>query len=670
MTHPNQPHELDDDADPMIDALLAEFVPSDPAQRKCPPDLSAQILAQLSQTKVHRRTPTTQTTAPTRWSAPTRAFAVAVAIAASLAAIVWLGPAGNTPEDESAPGLNAPGLNSVAENPTKNIPAPQPATGAPTESTDSSVAVTDSPSTPETPSPRRPLRGIPLDSPRIASNDVPATETEHGIGNAPGRGQNPVATPRSTTADPLTLVAAETAATAREYWNQLGITPTPDAPNHEITARLKDQLGIVLAGDVLSDPERLHRALAQPTQAKELAKHWLASATERNLWAMSQPDKADLVDEVARGFSGQQPFDTTLVSLINGSSNQSKQWYQSIGHGGVEGVSKRLADITMNADLRCVECHNSKIGRSGTQEDFWSFVALVRNAVTWQDDGWAVADQTDPAPTFFELPDGRQRLAEPHVSPRLLGAPNDFDGLNGWSDSLVGSRVLAGSLVDSLWQLVHGRKLKPSPVDVFAPPSGQQLDQLHTQLAADLQASGFDVARTLALIIASPMARRSTPDALRGEALLTTSDSDRIEALELVGAFAAAVDKPSSSRKDRMDIAMRRVGGLLQPDEQSALLAQPIFQAPRKNVSTSQSGDGQPAISLAQQLSVDFPSDNSSLPVSWLRSIDDYDQQIQHLVYLSGDDKVPDDLADIAKRLKDNGSVPSALSRIWWILRN
>jgi len=74
-------------------------------------------------------------------------------------------------------------------------------------------------------------------------------------------------------------------------------------------------------------------------------------------------------------------------------------------------------------------------------------------------------------------------------------------------------------------------------------------------------------------------------------------------------------------------------------------------------------------VDFGEALGVDFPGGDAPLPVSWLRSIDDYDQQVQHLVYLSGQPRVTAEIRKIAARLKDSGSTESALSRLWWILR-
>lgn len=643
--------EKTDDADPMVDALLAEFISMDSNKRKSPPDLSAQILAQLDTAPVTETTtnPVSREVSIESWS-PARVASLIATLAACLVGAIWL--LGNS-DDPS-------GLTDSGSEP-------------------SMLAQAD---THEAPSVTLDPNGTPKIGGMEFSQDLASAANNSTAGNAQGSPSGNPLGHRSVAKDsgqgsgsakavaPLNVVAATASATARDYWKSLGITPTPEASSSVIASRLKSRLGVVFPEETLADPQRLRNVLAQSSNSAEIAKRWLALTTGNSLDAIARPEKADLVNELSRGVTGESPFDVTLVSLIDGSSDHSKNWYETIARGGTEGIAKQLASVSMNADLRCVKCHDSRIGRSGTQDDYWSFVALVRNVIQRTDNRWVLSNQPKPTSTFFELPDGRQRLAQARVSGHLLQSAQGISDFKAWTKTLLGNRALASSVVDSLWKLVHGRKLKPSPVDAFAPPVDGNLNQLHALLAQDLIDSQFDVARTLALIIASPMATRSVPEALRGNAVLTTTDQQRSAALELVGAFAASVEAPQSSQKQRVDVAMRRVGGRLNTGNQGTLLAQPIYNDPAAAKNPSQPTGTTPAVSFSEQLSVDFPASGSSLPVSWLRSINDFDQQVQHLVYLSGQTSVSAEIKDAAERLKKADGEESALSRVWWILRN
>ncbi len=658
-----------DEADPMIDALLAEFVPDDPQRRSQPPDLSEQILARLAEgcEPVDSQSEPTETGPPrttaavvgqTPPTAPastlTRMVSLLVAVAASILGVMWL--AG---DDQAAPENNPIAVSLDANG---GVADANPNTGSPGKPTDPDQRVAKAPaSTAEIgggKSTEQPIRGKVLTPPRLADNQtIDAPETS-----------SPQRVPIS--ADQLASIGdvlAVTTQTARSYWRDLNVTPTAAAAPNEMLARLKRRLGVELSAEALSDPSRLRSELTAEASARQIAKRWLAVTADAGIGQVDRAENAPLIGRLAEGLSGQAGWDATLVSLIDGSGEHAERWYETIGRGGTEAIAKRLAGVSMNADVRCIRCHDSMIGRSGTQEDYWSFVALVRNVFERGEDRWVISRQPKSIQTFFELPDGRQRLATPKVSEHLLGTSQEIEGFNTWAATLPGSDALASSTVDSLWQLVHGRKLKPSPVDAFAPPINENLDRLHTQLADDLSASGFDVARTLALIIASPMSNRSVPEPLRGNNVVTVSERERQEALELVAAFAASVQPPSSSQQDRLELAMRRIGGSLQPGDQGTILAQPIYNTPP--LKPKSPGSERVEVDFAEQLGVDFPGGDAPLPVSWLRSIDDYDQQVQHLVYLSGHQRVTPEIRKIAERLQESGSTESALSRLWWILR-
>ncbi|MCC9604113.1 hypothetical protein LOC67_26465 [Stieleria sp. JC731] len=652
--HSQQPSSSDDakaidDSDPVVDVLLKEFIALDPNKRTTPPDLSESILARLNDSAV----------VPARNHQPSyryglvKTLSAVAAFAASILGVIYLGPFTNkaiAPKDAE--------VSSLVGSPSPNV----------TDSSPEIPMLADYDVDDRQPIEPRPgvNPGIRLDLPEsnLTDSDLISDANSLATGDTDTSDLNTTALPSDrVVVGHIELMATTTESIAREYWKSVGVQPTPRASDAELAARLQQRLGIQLPTDAMADPQRLRDEFAKSNHAREIAKRWLALSADWNLGAIDNEQNQPLLDELTEGVSGQVPMDVTLVGLISGESQHSGQWYQVIGRDGTEGIARRLAGISMNADLRCVRCHDSMIGRSGTQDDYWSFVAMIRSFVHRDNDHWSVQSVGKPVPTFFELLDGRQRLAVPKVSEHLAGK-KPMDDFHAWSETLKGSQQLAASIVDSLWKLVHGRPLQPSPVDALAPPVDDHLNRLHQQLARDLQESNFDLARTLSLIVSSPMSTRSVPQQLRGDALLTTSDKDRSQALELVTAFAAAVDAPASSRHDRIEVAMRRVGGRLVDD--GTLLAQPVLVSP---TSREVANANKPKLSREDKISVDFPGEDASLPVSWIQSIDDFDQQVQHLVYLSGGRRVPENVTEAAKRLRQNSDDDAALSRIWWILR-
>jgi hypothetical protein len=702
MTTSTEPRDqFADGADPMIDALLAEFVPADPQKRSRPPDLTDRILERLATAESlsdtgdflanprsgsHEFDPTG--TVPARrpntassgihWG-PLATLVLGIA-AAVMFAFWFRGQFSNSDSSSEQSSLLAESSNvtgselsqnaveaelpnraELAIRPDRGVPdddlqddefdleLPTPATGSDT----SAESIADS----------NPPRVIPL----LVESDQSEIPTHSSSSSADEMTAEP---PQRRPAKPLVAIAKETETVARQYWEAVGVEPAPAATFDELQSRLARRLGIRLDEGALNDVARLKQALAERKNAASIAGRWLAQTAEVNDAAMTRSENSELVKQFGDAFAGETSFETTFVSLLDGSDPNSPRFYQTLARGGHEGIAKRLAETAMNADLRCIRCHDSMIGRSGTQEDYWSLVALLRQNLERQDQRWLVKDESTKTDVFYDLPDGRRRLAEPKVSRRLLGTEDDLQEFRQLGDALAESRAFAGSIVDSLWRLVHGRHLVPTPVDALAPPADDNLLRLHATLTDDLLASNFDVARTMALIIASPMTNRTVPDALRVENRVVASEAERAQALELVGAFAAAVESPRSTLSQRIDVAMRRIGGRLLDGEQPSLLAQPLLARPGGPTPKSKRPMEQLELSFRQRLGVDFPGSDAPLPVAWLRSIKDYDQQVQHLVYLSGQRNVPPEIADAAKRLREAGTVESALNRIWWILRD
>lgn len=680
----NLPNELTDDADPIIDALLAEFVSENPGSRKTPPDLSGEILRKLAALQIDERMEESRAGAATslpsgvassgvqpsvnnsREKSSGRRFSagavvsIIIAVAASLLGVIWFAGQDETTTESSV---------RVAENVDVSDEGVQP---------DASVALSarasDSGETVDRiakgDSSRRKNnapKGIRLDAPDETSSLV----GQEPSSNLPG---NSLKTASSgSKLESIDSVSRRLEQLAFSYWDSLDLTPTAEANASELAVRFGKQLDVSVSSEHVNQVGQLQQHLSKRPNARRLASKWLANALGQKTESIRQNGNAGLVEELGLAFSPKQSFSTTLVSLVDGSSDNASAFYNLLDRGPKNGGDKvglahQLASLTMNSDLRCVRCHDSLIGRAGTQEDHWSFVTLLRRSMLRTSDGWKFESNKRNKAGFFELPDGRMQMVQPSVSNAFFEASKPPTELGEWAKQLTGSSQFASSIVDSLWKMVHQRKLSPSAIDAFAPPTNESLTRIRDELVRDLIASDFDVTRTLALIVASPMNRRSVPESLLPKNALTSSDAQRALAMEQVGAFAATVDRPVASRRQRLDLAINRVGGALKKDADRALLAQPIVQSPKKSLSSSASTN--PLLDFTKRLSVDFPGNEAALPVAWLSSIDDYDQQVEHLAYLAGEHQVPKDIAEIASDLRSAGSRESALSRLWWILNN
>jgi hypothetical protein len=229
-----------------------------------------------------------------------------------------------------------------------------------------------------------------------------------------------------------------------------------------------------------------------------------------------------------------------------------------------------------------------------------------------------------------------------------------------WSQSLIGSPELARGVVNSLWQLVHGQPLRGRVVDPISAPHNGSLDRLEENLAQDLVRSQFNVARTLALIVASPATQRAVPTPLLPENALLADESETRAAMHAVNAFAAALpSRTQLATSARLNEAMRAIGNKL--DAEGRPFVAQIGNAPEKSGNTKDS---------SKSLSMDFPYRADSLPVQWLSSIKDEQSQVEHLGYLAGVDRVPSRVLEAAEAMRA-ASVNNELTlhRIWWLMR-
>ena len=523
---------------------------------------------------------------------------------------------------------------------------------------------------PDTPSPRvvqeqprqpttqRENRGVPM-TPSIANID------DEPVPNQPKPIKVPVE--RSiATIDPIDLVATELETQWESYWNAMGIKPTSEASVDEAAARLSRVLDTPISADSMADPKRLREQVVSKALSKQIAALWLQRITDGGTKKLKQPARDDLVAEVASGIRSQQAFDKSFVRLISGQSDQASALYTAFSAGGHDALVRRLAAVSMNVDLRCTKCHDALIEGSGRQESYWSFASFIKQGLTRSRDGqWSIAaDSTSkPRPMFYELPDGRQRMVDPVVDSQWMSSTLGRTGkdVREWSSGLVGSPELARGIVNSVWQLVHGRSLRGRVIDTITAPHHESLERIEERLTEDLMSSGFDVSRTIALVIASPVSRRSVPDALKIGNQLTASDEDILDALNSVDAFAASLPvQPRMNVRDRVEVAMKSAGGSLGDLDGSELLA---------NIASGdyRSGKGK-AVTLPKDSG--YPYKASSLPVQWLASIDSYESQVDHLGYLAGMTELPRAIHDASVAIRKSGSSDElALRRVWWLLR-
>lgn len=479
--------------------------------------------------------------------------------------------------------------------------------------------------------------------------------------------------PQLTRDVPTSLPEIDVVATAVEkdlksYWKAIGIGASDELSEAETLSRLQDRVGIKLSAFKGIKSRDIRSELVTPQGSAEIASRWLDQMTEGGLGRLETQVRESLIAKVSQGVAGKKPFGEVFAGLLSGQSEQSSAFYSAAAGDGHDALVRRVASVSMNVDLRCTQCHDALIEGSGQQNSYWSFSSFMRRGLRQSRSGdWSTVsvDQIKSKSAFYELLDGRQRAVQPGIDPNWLdsASENDMADIRGWAQQLETSRELAGGLVNSLWQFVHGRSLRGSVVDTVSAPHDATLQRLQDRLTDDLLQSNFDVARTLAIIIASPVTTRSVPAALQTKNALTASDTEIREAMNHVNAFAAALPVHTNlNLRRRLEIVMKSTGGRLGDlDGADALLA---------NIATTQRSGKPKSPKIKKPEVTGFPYKTTGLPVQWLSTIKTYQSRVDHLGYLAGKDELPKPIQQAALELKRSGSDQElALARVWWLLQ-
>ena len=629
-----------------LDAMLDEALGG-----SRPPDLSNEILARFhssassSEASVRRARP--RKSSPTNRSRRKQFVAVAVGIgslAAVLAGVIALQPDHNITDR----------VSELIENAQREDGDVQE-----TSSPDSEADGRVSKPARKNKSKRKPPKGIPM---VVQTPDANRPET--GLASSDALDSNLAG---ELEVVELALVSAQVDAEVQGYWKAVGIEPTAEATAEETAARLAKALGTKVSAGAVSDVDQLQAELAQSLNAEAIARRWLSQITNRRSGRMDAKLRDQIVGEIASCIQTGSSFDETISGWLSGESKNSGAFFSALSAGprsagGVHGMARSLAALTLNVDARCTRCHDAYIEGNGQQSDYWNFMAFMNRGVQKDTDGNFIVDTVDSKadPVFYELSDGRQRVADPLVPSNWMTRADSggYQRMRNFSKELIGSSELASGVVNSLWQLVHGQPLRGRVVDPISAPHNEALQRLEEQLTEDLIESRFNIARTLALIIASPATRRSVPGTLLPENAWVANQADKNAAMNAVDAFAAAlpprVALPVTQRTDQV---LRSIGARIDSSGRDSL---------------AQIGEGGTfsTVKNGKALAADFPVKAELLPVQWLKLIEDRDSQIAHLGYLAGQNAVPTYVQESVEAMNAADVDPNLLLHlVWWLMK-
>ena len=182
-------------------------------------------------------------------------------------------------------------------------------------------------------------------------------------------------------------------------------------------------------------------------------------------------------------------------------------------------------------------------------------------------------------------------------------------------------------------------------------------------MARDLIQSNFNIARTLALVIASPVSRRSVPEIFGDGNSALVSSEERAVASDSINAFAASA--PVTKRMTiarRVDQAARSIGVKIDATN-------PAFVAQANNSSSTPSRNGVKDKTLS--VKDDFPTNGEQLPVQWLQLLPLQQSRLDHLAYLAGYDDLPSEVRELVEMMEEDTEKDRnlTLQRVWWMIR-
>ena len=416
-------------------------------------------------------------------------------------------------------------------------------------------------------------------------------------------------------ADALRLVSHRVQTHTETYWAAMRVDAGTAIDVDAWRQRLKQRFDTQTAPSAI-DADATFSWLSDPEAARSVA-----TAIGKQMGLNSDSMVAELSDVIASGSSA----DRWLLDALLG--DEGKTDHLSL---------VKIGRLLLAADLRCTRCHDASLGQSVVgdhgQSDYWSLAAVVSNR---------------SKETFYESVDGRMVLAPQVLSPRLHGFDDAAPIVDRQTlrNRLRGSKILATAIVDQVWAASFGRPLKVSTIDFEVSATDPALDDLRRELIDDLVRSGFDVRRTLATILTSPMFLRESFDRTR-------HSDDRLES------FAAFPIRGGRGFNDRV-LAAKLATGMTLDTMPDRILGQ-LRDVPVQTRAARVDRPGRPRL----------PAFDPSRVPAWLLAIDDADQQRDHLAYLARRGSLPDDVLAIDRWMLDQ-SAPARerLANVWWLIR-
>ena len=471
------------------------------------------------------------------------------------------------------------------------------------------------------------------------------------------------------------------------YWNSIGVTPAPAADDATLANRIADRFGFLPgSGDESDSSSSSGNAVAGDPVKIELASSDLFSS-ERQSRLLAERLIKQLGNGLKLGDERSEQLVTSAAEVIR-SGGRFDQWISDwvaseaipsepagAAHLQAAAMGEWVAGRLMGADVGCARCHDSPIDSRFNQHDYWAVAAIFT--------------PTPMQSVFYEMPDGRQKVAAPGAPRRWLGLPRTpvQPGVSGAATiasraelaaSLVGNRQLARALINHLWTIGFGTPMVSAASSPIAPPQDDSIALALEMLSEKLIAADFDIRVAARWVIQSEPMKRGTPVELQGDAWRLAGESQLVAASLAQRSFAAARSPwPAASQAQLLAMMESRSGK--QPAKigtRDSMLAQPIAATPGADASKSATGSrGDKSIDYQDYWWTQWLADREGLKGGWMESIADRDQQVRHAFYAVGYQNVNARQLEWGNSLIDSSATGAderneEIAKIYWVIQN
>jgi hypothetical protein len=304
----------------------------------------------------------------------------------------------------------------------------------------------------------------------------------------------------------------------RDEWQKAKIKPSPAAPDAEFLRRayldltgripnIQEALAFLENKDKGKRLKLIEYLLASPDYAKNFGNLWTVLLIGRARQERGV-DRDALAGWLRTQVAADRPWNEIAYDLIDAKGSNKENGAVNFPLAHLEFGAVPLTSITtrvfLGQQVQCTQCHDHPTN-DWKQADFWGinafFKGIRRQEVRKTDstgaevyDHTELSDEPTDAYSSFDRRNGLVGIAFPtFLDGRKISQGPDVERRKELAKLITGSDTnLPRAFVNRMWGHFMGRGFV-NPVDDFGPQNPPVMGALLDRLAADFQASGYDV---------------------------------------------------------------------------------------------------------------------------------------------------------------------------------